>query len=666
MVQGVCQLLALVPQLAVESDDYEVTTDEPQHVHLLPRCGFTALAAFPAEVHTITHLPEAVRPPEREEVEEEEEDEEKKDQSVPALELFLSSLVTQEMKQMPRGVYFSSGRGVGLRTDQGKTVAGIPLFMLKSYEKNKQPGLKPGLAAGLLLCYDLPQQLDRDGRPISRLLVSRSRSYQQTLSALIQEICSCQQKQGKESAEELQYKQTCAWLWDSPVVQGNSILALSGLAAALTKYESSLPADGDAAFGRSYSGENTASAIARSCSSLALSLLVPVLLVRQQDALVQVLAALRARSTGSMLGLGLVLAAFCRSGHVHQHVRVTQSLDRLLNTLQDASGLGRVMQETPGFSLALGLVVHGLSVSGHGKAEDVQMRLLGAWVQILLAEVRSDQQQQSSQQQTRLNEVIRSMSQVVTFSGAIGLQSNCASLLGHLHLAQVFTGQSLTAVPQDFSYLPETSVIRSVVDFMTEAGRKGPDFAPPAVVQTAVASLVSVGASVQYPPINWSAVLSPLMRLGFGEDVQHQCLVLAASQAQTSQSASLFLGLWLSAPLVHSLSTRTHLYENLPLWMKHVSEDKLQVYVGVLGLQLFQDAVRAERVALCRSVLRGLALALALPNPPSSCWSVLCSSAENIFNHPARQRSGTNFKHCYILSPADHDNSSSSCFPAGC
>lgn len=38
MVQGVCQLLALVPQLAVESDDYEVTTDESQHVHLLPRC----------------------------------------------------------------------------------------------------------------------------------------------------------------------------------------------------------------------------------------------------------------------------------------------------------------------------------------------------------------------------------------------------------------------------------------------------------------------------------------------------------------------------------------------------------------------------------------------------------------------------------------------------
>lgn len=63
-----------------------------------------------------------------------------------ALELFLTSLVRQEATQMPRGVYFSALRGGGLRSDQGKTVAGIPSFMLKTYEKNKQPGLKPGLA----------------------------------------------------------------------------------------------------------------------------------------------------------------------------------------------------------------------------------------------------------------------------------------------------------------------------------------------------------------------------------------------------------------------------------------------------------------------------------------------------------------------------------------
>ncbi|GAA6230680.1 focadhesin [Lates japonicus] len=879
MIKAVAELLALVPQLTVKSEEYEKLKEEvvsflwnyaaskdPE----VASCGYKALADFPEAVHTVTLLPEAARPatklPEDEEDEQAEEEEEEKDLSIPgssymklmaltpvsvlpAFELFLTSLVKQEMSQMPRGVYFSALRGGNLRSDQGKTVAGIPSFMLKTYEKNKQPGLKPGLAAGLLLSYELPVQTDRNGKPIDRFLISRSRSYQQTLTALIHEVniqpsewhralllpqawrgfmnrafhallqgrradLEMQQKQGKENPEELQYKQHCAWMWardqladvikaatkDSPVVQGNSILALSGLAAALAKYESNLPADSDGSLGagpefvptaswlsmvletllsiisssykargqvfpwflhRSYSGENTASAIARSCASLALSLLVPVLVVWQRDGLVQVLSALQAGlpgsptaddsqavqfhsglalgmvlsslhhqrlsdvsvqkdtdlllssldalescsfnpnleyNTGCMLGLGLVLAALCSSGQTDQHIHVTQTLDKLLLNLQDSSGQGRMLQEvlaysvacvgvsafsgglidaakaeevmntlrtlteesqqTPGFSLALGLVVHGLSLSGHGKAEDIHPRLLAAWIKILLAEgcptmqrlaavnglvalvgsesyliqLKSDSEL-SSQQQSRLNEVIRAITQIITFSGAIGLQSNSACLVGHLHLAHVSTSHSHTAVPQDFSYLSEKSVIRSIIDFISEAGKKGPEFSHPALVKTALTPLASVGASFQYPPINWSAVLSPLMRLSFGEDVQHQCVVLAACQAQSSQSASLFLGSWLSPPLVHSISyqTRAHLYETLGSWMKHVAEDKVQVYVENLGLQQFQGDLRPQRLPLCRSLLQGLALAMVLPNPPSNCWTILCSTTEKIF-----------------------------------
>ncbi|AWO95702.1 putative focadhesin isoform 2 [Scophthalmus maximus] len=881
MVKAVAELLALVPRLTAKSEGYEKLKEEVVSFlwnYALSKdpevasCGYRALADFPEAAHTITLLPEAARPasklPEDEGEEEkgEEKEEEEKDLSIPgssyvklmalthvsvlpAFELFLTSLVKQEMSQMPRGVYFSALRGGNLRSDQGKTVAGIPTFMLRSYEKNKQPGLKPGLAAGLLLSYELPVQSDRNGKPIDRFLISRSRSYQQTLTALIHEVniqpsewhralllpqawrgfmsrafhvvlqgrradLEIKQKQGKENPEELQYKWHCAWLWardqladaikvatkDSPVVQGNSILALSGLAAVLAKYESNLPADSDGSLGagpefvptaswlamvletllsiisssykargqvfpwflhRSYSGENTASAIARSCASLALSLLVPVLVVWQRDGLVQVLSALQAGlpgsptaddsqavqfhsglalgmvlsslhhqrlgdvsvqkdanvllssldalescsfnpnleyNTGCMLGLGLVLASLCRSGQKEQHVRVTQTLDKLLSNLQDSSGQGRMLQEvlaytvacvgisafdaglidgakaeevmntlrtlteesqqTPGFSLALGLVVHGLSLSGHGKAEDIHPRLLAAWIKILLAEgcptmqrlaavnglvalvgsesyliqLKSDLEL-STQQQNRLNEVIRAITQIITFSGAIGLQSNCACLVAHLHLAHMSTSHSHTAVPQDFSYLSEKSVIRSIIDFISEAGKKGPEFCPPALVKTALTPLASVGASFQYPPINWSAVLSPLMRLSFGEDVQHQCVVLAACQAQSSQSASLFLGSWLSPPLVHSLSqrTRAHLYENLGLWMKHIAEDKLQVFAESLGLQQFQEDLRPQRLSLCRSLLQGLALAMALPNPPSNCWAILCSTTEKIF-----------------------------------
>uniref|UniRef100_A0A8C9XL92 Focadhesin n=1 Tax=Sander lucioperca TaxID=283035 RepID=A0A8C9XL92_SANLU len=849
MVRVIAELLALVPQLTAKSEEYEVSD---LMMSLLELCLSVFVSSYlcgrQKEIYNLKIARPAAKPPGNDQDEQgKEEEEEAKDLSIPAssyvklmaltpvsvlpaFELFLTSLVKQEMSQMPRGVYFSALRGGNLRSDQGKTMAGIPSFMLKTYEKNKQPGLKPGLAAGLLLCYELPVQTDRDGRPIDRFLLSRSRSYQQTLAALIHEVniqpsewhralllpqawrgfmsrafhavlqgrradLEMQQKQGKEEAQELQYKQHCAWLWardqltdiikaaakDSPVVQGNSILALSSLAAVLAKYESNLPADSDGSLRagpefvptaswlamvlhtllsissssckargqvfpwflhRSYSGENTASAIARSCASLALSLLVPVLVVWQRDGLAQVLSALQASlpgsptaddsqavqfhsglalgmvlsslqqqrlsdvsvdadllsssldalescsfnpdleyNTGCMLGLALVLAALCSSGQTDQHVRITQTLDKLLSNLQDSSGQGRMLQEvlaysvacvgvsafggglidaakaeevmstlrtlteesqqTPGFSLALGLVVQGLSVSGHGKAEDIHPRLLAAWIKILLAEGCPTMQRLAAVNglvalvgsETVLSSgcmlaCFGSLVQIISFSGAIGLQSNSACLVGHLHLAHMSTSHSHTAVPQDFSYLSEKSLIRSIIDFLTEAGKKGPEFAHPAMVKTALTPLASVGASFQYPPINWSAVLSPLMRLSFGEDVQHQCVVLAACQAQSSQSAGLFLGSWLSPPLVHSLS----LYESLGLWMKHVAEDKLQVHMESLGLQHFQEELRPQRLSLCRSLLQGLAQAMALPNPPNSCWTILCSSSEKIFS----------------------------------
>uniref|UniRef100_A0A6I8R488 Focadhesin n=1 Tax=Xenopus tropicalis TaxID=8364 RepID=A0A6I8R488_XENTR len=867
------ELFALVPSLTVDTEEYQKFKTEIIGIlwrHTQSKdlnvmvSAYKSLCEFEADEHSILHIPEQARPevaPKDESDLASEEEEKETDISIPgssyiklmaltpvsvlpALEAFLSSLVKQEMSRMPRGIYHTALRGGNIRSDQGKTIAGVPNFMLKMYEKNKQPGLKPGLAAGMLLCYDLPIQTDKDGRPINRFLASRGRSYQQMLTALINEVniqssewhrsillpqswlgfmtrtyhavlqgrqaeLEMQLKHGKDDPQELQYKTFTAWLWvrdaltdvircavkDSPVVKGNSLLALTGLAVAVSKYESSLPSETEGApeiepdilptsawitmvldtllstvdnhyqpKGRifpwfqhkSYSGENTASVIARSCAATALSLLVPVLVVSNKEKVEDILNILTARlpgkpladdsqslqihmglavgmfisrlfeekvsdvsgrqmnllmmrsldalesccfdqsleyNMGCILGVGLVLSFMCQSSQTDSQVHVSTTLRKFYMALSEdksrteQEGLSyslacgtvsafsagilsaeeaeehmnklRLMteqnQQTPGLALALGSIVHGLSICGHGKAEDLNNRLLPAWMKILLAEGCPTMQRlaainglvalvgsesaliqlkseviHSSQFQSKLNEVIRAITQIVSFSGAIGLQTNAAWILGHLHLSSISSSQSRTSIPPDFSYLPERSLIRAVVDFLISAGKKGPESLPPCLVKVCISSIAAAAEGHQYPPVNWASILAPLMRLNFGEDTQQLCIQIAVTQAQSSQNAALLLGMWLVPPLVYSLTVqcRSYLLNSLSLWMKHVSEDKLQTFSDLFIVTQFET--QSKMVDLCWSILQGLKQAMKLPNPPQHCWSFLCKTTEKI------------------------------------
>ncbi|KAK4816238.1 hypothetical protein QYF61_013646, partial [Mycteria americana] len=224
-------------------------------------------------------------------------------------------------------------------------------------------------------------------------------------------------------------------------------------------------------------------------------------------------------------------------------------------------------------------------------------------------------------------------SQIISFSGQIGLQTNAAGLLGRLHMSCLSSTQNRASVPPDFSYLPENSFIRAAIDFAIESGKKGPESVPAELVKVALAPIALVGESHQYPPVNWASILSPLMRLNFGDEVKHLCLQVAVTQAQSSQNAAMLLGMWVAPPLVYNLSMKTqkYLFTSLPLWMKHVAEDKLQSFTEVFLIQQFEVRNRTKNPEICQCVLQGLMQAMKLPNPAQYCWSFLCQAVEKIF-----------------------------------
>ncbi|XP_055973127.1 focadhesin [Sorex fumeus] len=875
ILKTLSELFSLVPSLTVNTAEYEnfkvqvlsfLWTHTQNKDPVVASAAYKSLSHFSAGEHTILHLPEKIRPEIPDELDEEEDDEgdEKEvDLSVPgpcylkllpftapsvlpALEEFFTSLVKQEMVNMPRGIYHSALRG-GIRSDQGKTVAGIPNFILKMYETNKQPGLKPGLAGGMLFCYDISMYQSKDGKPLNRLMASRGRSFKQTSLALVHEVhiqllewhravflpqawlaymtrayhailqgrigeLELQLKHGKEGPEEIQHKKSTAWLWvrdmltdeitkaaakESPVVKGNALLALSSLAVVVSRHEASL-SDSEGVlevqpnflsmkewvsmvldtllvivdshyqprgqffswfYYKSYSGENTASAIARSAAATALSLLVPVFIISCKEKVEEILNMLAARlpgkpsadesqavqihmglalgmflsrlceeklsdmsgqqmnlllmksldalenccfdtsleyNTGCILGVGLVLSFMSHSSQTESRVHVAASLRKLSAYLDDSGSQSRTFQEvlaytlscvcssafsagiieaaeaedimnklrllvennqqTSGFALALGNIVHGLSVCGHGKAEDLGSRLLPAWIRIVLAEStptmlclaalhgmvalvgsEGDVMQlksgatQTSNFQNKLNEVIRTLTQVISMSGAIGLQSNAIWLLGHLHLSTLSSSQSRTSVPTDYSYLPESSFIRAAIGFFITCGKKGPESVPPSLLKVVMKPIATVGESYQYPPVNWASLLSPLMRLNFGEEIQQLCLEIMVTQAQSSQNAAALLGLWVIPPLVHSLGLNINKYllVSAPLWVRHVSDEQILGFVENVIVAVFKTASDPE---LCPSALQGLSQTMKLPSPSFHLWSLLCKATGNIFD----------------------------------
>lgn len=874
ILKTLSELFSLVPSLTVNTVEYEnfkvqvlsfLWTHTQNKNPTVASAAYKSLSHFSAGEHTILHLPEKIRP--EMPVPGELDEEESVDLSIPgacflrlltitapsvlpALEEFFTSLVRQEMVNMPRGIYHSALKG-GVRSDQGKTVAGIPNFILKTYETNKQPGLKPGLAGGMLFCYDLAMYQSKDGKPLNRLMASRGRSFKQTTLALIHEVhvqlsewhraiflpqawlaymtrayhailqgriaeLELQLQHGKEGPEEVQYKRSTAWLWvrdmltdeitktaakESPVVKANALLALSSLAVVVSKHEASLCSDSDGVleiqpnflpvkewvsmvlntllvivdshyhpsgqlftcfYHKSYSGENTASAIARSAAATALSLLVPVFIISCKEKVEEILNMLTARlpgkpsadesqavqihmglalgmflsrlceeklsdmsgqqmnlllmksldalesccfdpsleyNTGCILGVGLALSLMSHSSHTESRVHVAASLRKLSTYLDESGSQSRTFQEvlvytlscvctsafsagiieaaeaedimsklqllvennqqTSGFALALGNLVYGLSVCGHGKAEDLGNRLRPSWIKVVLTEgaptmlclaalhglvalVGSDvdvmqlksEAIQNTHFQARLNEVIRTLTEVISVSGVIGLQSNAIWLLGHLHLSTLSSNQSRTSVPTDYSYLPEGSFIRAAIGFFITGGKKGPEAVPPSLLKVVMKPIATVGESYQYPPANLAALLSPLMRLNFGEEIQQLCLEIAVTQAPSSQSAASLLGLWVMPPLIHglSLNIKKYLLVSMPLWAKHVSDEQIQGFVENLMVEVFKTASQPCHPEMCLSALQGLSQAMKLPSPSHHLWSLLCDATGRIFD----------------------------------
>ncbi|XP_013419042.1 focadhesin isoform X2 [Lingula anatina] len=212
-----------------------------------------------------------------------------------------------------------------------------------------------------------------------------------------------------------------------------------------------------------------------------------------------------------------------------------------------------------------------------------------------------------------MNHVIKIATTLYSSSTDFSLQSHIACQLGALYLSSTGSTDTATSVPSNYSYFPETSILRPLVDLLLEAG-KFATIAPEAVI-VSLQSLLE-GSKRVLPPINWPGILSPLMRLP-DDTVKSLCLKVAASQCGTSSNAALFLTAWSTSPLYDTLPVpvRATLYQCLPELSKGASVTKLQQVLDKVFKEPFHtDSAGTEG---CVMVLQGLRKALSMDHPPA-------------------------------------------------
>ncbi|XP_046545325.1 focadhesin-like [Haliotis rubra] len=414
--------------------------------------------------------------------------------------------------------------------------------------------------------------------------------------------------------------------------------------------------------------------------------------------------------SGCMLGVGLAVSGLCEDGKTESRAHVSAVHDKLVMLMETTpptdssyqalcvavsciSGrafsvnilqierVGALVDsltqahtqnpEVTGVCLALGALCYNLNKVGHPTIGQLRTKLVHDWLKGLASEETPPRQKVSTlnglmaligSERTLVSvqgsgasllgsdvdadSVIKMATSVVANSSDLGIQSNSAWMLGHLYLSACAITETRASVPPSYGYLPESSILRAMVDLLIEAGKRGPEVIPPEYVKVALTAIQEDVKQV-LPPVNWAGVLSPFMRVNFGTSVRCLCFKMAVSQSLSAPTAAMFISSWLTPPLFNSLDAecKQFLYQSLPYLIKSVGPAILQTFLERGCMEPFTDI----NIPMCICVLRGVGLYCQM----SECLSnlldeILDEVTLEDFNEKQTFVKGT-FVRCYLI-----------------
>uniref|UniRef100_K1R2S9 Focadhesin C-terminal domain-containing protein n=1 Tax=Magallana gigas TaxID=29159 RepID=K1R2S9_MAGGI len=203
----------------------------------------------------------------------------------------------------------------------------------------------------------------------------------------------------------------------------------------------------------------------------------------------------REESCGCLLGLGLAVSSLCTDSKTEARAHVLSVLDKLQSCWQSSQPLDQA-HEIMAVDLAL---ISSVAFNSNIISSD---RVLSTVSQVVASQTEapkesSDQEKIAamsgllalvgshrpltptsgtmslSLSALNVDEVVKVIRQVVSMGDDLGLQNSAAWMLGQYYMSASSVTESRASVATSMSYLPESSFLRAVVDFLLDAGRKG-------------------------------------------------------------------------------------------------------------------------------------------------------------------------------------------------
>jgi len=226
--------------------------------------------------------------------------------------------------------------------------------------------------------------------------------------------------------------------------------------------------------------------------------------------------------------------------------------------------------------------------------------------------------------ESNISKVTKLLKQYAQHGKDVGITSNSILLLGRLYLAlHTSNTRQNSSMPQTFSYLPETSILRPVFSAILNFSMNDS-----ASIQLAKSFVLSISDAVSHvtkplPPVDLLDPLSRLQQLHLNETELTACFQLALTQVSENETATMFLDTCIEPTkfLSFHFSSQCFLLKSLHVLILHLSSANILSYLSLIQCQFFIEKRPMFHQALLQGILSSLKLSSLPQDVPASLFT---------------------------------------------